>query len=119
MHDPSGITDPVPNVTLDPPAMAVPAPLHVVENAGDAAITTPGGNESTSGDVKVSGNVPGLLKVMVRVETPPALMVAGLKDLLSVGGTGVTAMVLTVSVATAGAPLLPLLVFKAPAASEF
>ena len=31
-----------------------------------------------------------LLKVMVRVETPPALMVAGLKVLLSVGGMGVT-----------------------------
>ena len=33
--------------------------------------------------------VPALLNVMVRVELPPALMVAGLKALLSVGGTGV------------------------------
>ena len=29
----------------------------------------------------------GLFKVMVRVETPPALMVAGLKALLSVGAS--------------------------------
>ena len=44
-------------------------------------------------------------------------MVAGLKVLPSVGATMITG-VLTVKVATAGAALLPLLVCKAPAASE-
>jgi hypothetical protein len=54
-----------------------------------------------------------LLNVMVRAELPPARMVAGLKDLLSVGGiTG-----RTVKVATAGAALVPSSVCKAPAIS--
>ena len=57
----------------------------------------------------------GLVKVMVRVETPPGLMVLGVNDLLSV--TGMLAGVLTVKVATAGPALLPLLVCKAPAVS--
>jgi len=77
------------------------------------ATSTPPGNVSVSGAVRVAIALLGLFKVMVRVELPPARMVAGLKDLLSVGGiTG-----RTVKVATAGAALLPLLVCKAPAAN--
>ena len=57
----------------------------------------------------------GLVKVIVSVETPPGLIVLGVKDLLNV--TGILAGVLTVKVATAGPALLPLLVCKAPAVS--
>ena len=86
------------------------------------AITSrPLGNASMNCAVSLAGVLLALLKVMVRVETPPALMLAGLKDLPSVGGTtagGTTTGVLTARVATAAAALLPLLVCKAPAASE-
>jgi hypothetical protein len=52
---------------------------------------------------------------MVNVELPPALIVAGLKALPTVGNT--SAGVLTVKVAIAGPALLPLPVTNAPAAS--
>jgi copper(I)-binding protein len=55
-----------------------------------------------------------LLKVRVSVEVPPAVMVAGLKDLLSEGAT----VGVTVSVATAAEAQLPLLVWRPPAAME-
>jgi hypothetical protein len=48
---------------------------------------------------------------MVRVETPPWLMVEGLKALLTMGGASLT--VETVRVAEAGPVLLPLLVCNA------
>jgi hypothetical protein len=38
--------------------------------------TTPLGNVSVSGAVSRAGVVPALLKVIVRTETPPALIVA-------------------------------------------
>jgi hypothetical protein len=78
--------------------------------------TTPLGNVSVNGALRVAAVVFALLKVIVRVEVPPAAMVAGLKALPSVGVT--IEELLTVSVATAGAALVPLLVTKAPAASE-
>ena len=68
-----------------------------------------------SGAVRVATALLGLFNVMVRVETPPAVIVAGLKALLNVGA--LTGMV-TVKVAMAGAALLPLPVCKAPAARE-
>jgi hypothetical protein len=78
------------------------------------ATSTPLGNVSVSGAVRLAIVLLGLFKVMVSVEVPPAEMVAGLKDLFSVGAT-LTAR--TVKVATAGAALLPMLVCKAPGAS--
>jgi hypothetical protein len=78
--------------------------------------TTPLGNVSVSGPVRVAAVVFALFKVIVRVEVPPGAIVAGLKALPSVGVT--TEGLLTVKVATAGAALVPLLVTKAPAASE-
>ena len=57
---------------------------------------------------------PALLRVMVRVDFPPASMVAGQKALLS----ATEAQGDTVRVAMAGAALLPLVVCNAPAASE-
>jgi hypothetical protein len=75
-------------VTAELPAVAVSTPpVQVVLALPET--TTPLGNVSVNGAVRVSSVVPALLKVMVRVELPPALMVAGLKALLSVGGTGV------------------------------
>ena len=110
----AGIEPPV-KVTVEPPATAVTVPpVHVVPALPET--TTPLGNVSTSGAVSVATVVFGLFKVMVRVETPPALIVAGLKDLLSVGGTFGT-IGMTVKAAIAGATLLPLLVCSAPAAS--
>jgi len=77
---------------------------------------TPAGNVSVNGALRLAAVLFGLVKVMVKVEVPPALIVAGLKALPSVGVT--TTTLLTVNVATAGAALLPLLVTKAPEASE-
>jgi len=77
---------------------------------------TPVGKVSVSGAFKVAAVPPGLVNVIVSVEVLPALTVAGLKALPSVGVIITTAL-LTVNVATAGAVLLPLLVIKSPAAS--
>ncbi len=82
-----------------------------------ATTTTPLGNVSVSGAVRVAFVALVLLKVMVSVETPPALMVAGLKALVSFGAT--LAAGLTVKIAEACAALLPLLVCNAPAGSLF
>jgi hypothetical protein len=77
-------------------------------------VTTRLGNVSVSAPVRVAAVVLALLKVIVRVEVPPAAMVAGLKALPRVTEEGAG----TVKVATAGAELVPLLVTKAPTASE-
>ena len=79
--------------------------------------TRPLGNVSISGAVRSATVLLALLNVMVRVETPPALIVAGVKVLPSVGGER-PVEALTVKVATAGAALFPLLVCNAPAGSE-
>ncbi|MFA7242731.1 MAG: hypothetical protein WC091_21705 [Sulfuricellaceae bacterium] len=103
-------------VTVKPPATATgtPAPVQVVPTFGVAAITTPLGKLSVSAAVRVATAASGLLKVTVSVEVPPTLMETGLKALPSVGGiTGE----MTVSVAMAGAALLPLVVTKAPMGS--
>ncbi len=57
-----------------------------------------------------------LVKVIVTVEVPPASILAGLKALPTDGA--VAGDCTTVSVLTAGATLLPLVVFKAPAKIE-
>jgi len=98
------------------PAVAVGEPPQVLPALGIVAITTPLGNVSMSGAVRLASVALALLNVMVRVEIPPALMVAGLKALPSVGAA--TPAAPTVKVATAGAALLPLLVCSAPAGSE-
>src|SRR5471030_845202 len=105
---------PAGKVTVELPATATgtPAPPHVLPTFGVGAITTPLGKVSTSGAVRVEIVTSRLLKVMVSVETPPALMVAGLKALPSAGGT---TGVRTVSVAMAGAALFLLVVTRAPA----
>lgn len=109
----AGITPPV-NVTVVPPMVAATLPPQVELGDGMADITIPPGNVSVSGPLMVATVLLALLKVMIRVEVPPALMVAGLKDLPSVTAKGAD----TVNVARAGPPLLPLLVCRAPAAIE-
>lgn len=81
----AGIDPPV-KVTDELVSVAVPPQVVV----GVESVTTPLGKVSTSGSPKVATLASGLLRVMVSVETPPALMVGGLKDLLRVGGMGVT-----------------------------
>jgi hypothetical protein len=97
-------------------AATPPLPGQVVLALLGFAITTPVGRVSVSEVLKVATLAFVLDSVIVRVETPPVTMVAGLKALPSVGAT--FAGLVTVKVATAGAALLPLLVCKAPAASE-
>jgi hypothetical protein len=98
---------------VGPPVEAVP-PAQVVLALPET--TTPVGKVSVKGALRLAAVLFWLVKVMVKVEVPPALMVAGLKALPTVGVT--TTTLLTVNVATAGAALFPLLVTKAPEASE-
>lgn len=109
-----GGIDPPVKVTVAPPVGAFTVPLQFV--LALPATTIPPGNVSVSGAVKMARVVPGLLKVMVRVDISPALIATGLKALPSVGV--VITGELTVKVAMAGAVLLPFPVFKAPAANE-
>ena len=107
----AGIVPPV-RVTVEPPALAVSVPPHVLLALPETA--TPLGNVSVNGAFRLAIAVSALLKVIVRVEVPPAAMVAGVKALPSVTEEEAG----TVNVATAGAVLVPLLVTKAPTASE-
>jgi hypothetical protein len=84
----AGIEPPV-KVTDEPPATAVTVPPQVLLE-GVEPTTTPAGRLSTSGEVRLAAPESLLLSVMVRADVPPALMVAGLKDLPRVGGVGVT-----------------------------
>jgi hypothetical protein len=68
---PAGIVPPV-NVTVETLVLAAPPQVLLAL----PEITTPLGNLSVSGAVRRAGVAPALLKVMVRTETPPALMVA-------------------------------------------
>jgi len=111
VHDPLAGIDPPVKVTDE--ALNVMLPPH--ELVGVEEIVTPAGKVSVRGDVMLAALALGLLNVIVRVEAPPALMVAGLNALASVGADPGA---LTVKVATTGAALLPLLVTKAPAGIE-
>jgi len=86
VQKPSAGMEPADRVTLELPTAALTAPpVHVVLPIADTVI--PLGNASTSADFSVAAALSGLLRVSVSVEVPPALIVEGLKDLLSVGGT--------------------------------
>jgi hypothetical protein len=102
-----GILPPV-RITAELPAVAVSAPpVQVVLPPPET--TKPLGNVSVNGVVRLAAVVLGLLKVIVRVEVPPAVIVAGLKAVLSVGGTVVPvvpphAVMLTVLVSSVTEP---------------
>jgi hypothetical protein len=102
----------VPPVKVTDDALVEGVPPQVVVAAPE--VTKPLGNASVSGAVIVAA-VPALLKVIVMVDVPPAMIVDGLKALPSVTPDGDE----TDKVAIAGPELLPLLVCKAPAANEF
>ena len=80
---PPGIVPPV-KVSVELPAVAESTPPQVLVALGEASIVTPLGKVSVNA-APVAGLVLALLKVMVRVETPPAPMVAGSNALANVG----------------------------------
>ncbi len=84
VQDPLAAMDPPVNVVDPLPATAVTVPPQVSLALPDT--TTPVGNESVRGPVSVAAELFGLLRVMVRVDTPPAAIVAGLNDFTTVGG---------------------------------
>ncbi len=94
--------------------LPVTVPPHVV--LPRAETVTPLGSVSIRGTVRPDAALAELLRVSVRVDVPPAVIVDGLKALPSAGGAVTTGV--TVKVAMAGAALLPVLVSSAPAASE-
>lgn len=108
----AGIEPPV-KVTVGLPAMAVTTPPQVLLALPDTL--TPLGRESVSGAVMVATVLFVLVRLIVRVETPPAVMEVGLNDLLSPGGDCFAFP--TVKVAIAAPALLPLLVCNPPAAT--
>lgn len=108
-----GIEPPV-KVTVESPMAALIVPPHVLLALPETSI--PVGSVSVSGAIRSAALLSGLLRVMVRVDIPPALTVAGLKALPRVGL--MTTGALTVKVAMAGLALLPLLVCKIPVANE-
>jgi hypothetical protein len=108
--------DPPVNVIVEPPEVAASVPPQSVLKVSGDDITTPGGNVSTSGAVKLAIELSKLVNLIVRVDIPPALIVDGLKDFFSEGG--MTTGVVTVNVEMAGAALLPLLVCNEAASSE-
>jgi len=107
----AGIEPPV-KVTLE--ALAVAVPPQVVLALPDTNM--PLGKVSVSDAVRTAAVSLVLFNVIVRVEMPPELIVAGLKALPTVGLTLIGGM--TVSVAMAGAALLPLTVCNAPTRNE-
>jgi hypothetical protein len=82
----AGIDAPLLSVTDELPGSAVTTPPHVSTTFGVEATTTPVGRLSTSAEVKPAAVALALFKVRVSVEVPPALIVAGLNALPTVGG---------------------------------
>src|SRR5689334_17118015 len=103
---------PAGSVMLPAVVVTAPAPLQLTETLGVAATVTPEGSTSASDADRVAGVLFALVSVSVRVEVPPAAMVEGANDMVSVGAT-----VVTVRTALAAAALLPFEVASAPAAS--
>lgn len=106
--------EPPVKVTAEPPAGAAIVPPQVLVALLPDTVN-PIGSVSVNGAVSDATVSLVLVKVMVSVETPPALMRAGLNALLT---SGVAEAVVTVRLATAGLALLPLLVSRAPTPIE-
>jgi hypothetical protein len=88
VHEPfAGIEAPLLNVTDELPGSAVTTPPQVLTTFGVEASTTPVGRLSTSAEVRPAAVALALFKVSVSLEFPPALIVAGLNALPTVGGT--------------------------------
>ena len=80
----AGIAPPV-SVTDELPASAITVPPQVLLAFGVGATSTPVGRLSTSGAFRLATVSLALFNVSVRVEIPPALIVAGLNALPTVG----------------------------------
>src|SRR5579859_987322 len=90
VQDPlAGIAPPV-SVTDELPASAITVPPQVLLAFGVGATTTPVGRLSTSGAFRLAIVSLALFNVRVSVEVPPAVIVAGVNALPTVGGMGVT-----------------------------
>jgi len=113
VQEPLAGTVPPVNVTFESPVLPVMVPPQVVVAVPESTI--PLGKVSTSGADIVAVVLLGFVSVIVRDEWPPALMAAGVNDLLNVGAA--VAIGVTVRVETAGAELLPTLVCNDPTGS--
>jgi len=102
--------EPPVKVTLEAFTLADPPQVLLAE----PETSMPLGKVSVSGAVKFATLLLVLLKVMIRVETPPEVIVGGMKDLPSLGAM----LDVTAKVATAGPVFLPLPVCNAPAPIE-
>jgi hypothetical protein len=104
------------SVTVEPPELAVTAPLpeQLVEALVGLATISPEGNVSVSAAVRFAAVMFGFVSVIVIVEATFAATETGEKDFASVGVT-----VLTVRIALAGLALLPFEVCSAPAPMVF
>jgi hypothetical protein len=85
----AGIAPPL-SVTDELPASAITVPPQVLLAFGVGATSTPVGRVSTRGAFKLATVSFAFVNVSVRVEVPPASIVAGLNALPTVGGIGVT-----------------------------
>ena len=106
----AGMAPPV-KVMCELPAAAVSVPPHVV--LAPTATMMPLGKVSVNGAVSVATVLFGLLRVIVRFEVPPELMMVGLKALAILGG--MPAELLTVKVETVPTALVPVVVWSVPA----
>jgi hypothetical protein len=109
----AGMAPPV-RVTCELPASAVSVPPHVV--LAPPATTMPLGKVSVNGAVSVATVLLGLVRVIVRFEVPPELMVTGVKALTILGG--VPAELLTVRVETVPTAFVPVVACSVPAPIE-
>ena len=79
----AGMLPPV-KVTCELPGVAVTVPPQLVLALPET--TMPLGNISVNGAVNIAAVLLGLLRVIVRFEVPPELMMVGLKALAILGG---------------------------------
>ena len=106
----AGMAPPV-KVMCELPAAAVSVPPQVV--LAPPATMMPLGKVSVNGAVSVATVLFGLLRVIVRFEVPPELMMVGLKAFTILGG--MPAELLTVKVETVPTALVPVVVCSVPA----
>jgi hypothetical protein len=106
----AGMLPPV-KVMCELPAGAVIVPPQLV--LAPPETTMPLGKTSVNGAVNIAAVLLGFVRVIVRFEVPPELMVTGLKALTTLGGR--PAELLTVKVETVPTALAPVVVCSVPA----
>jgi hypothetical protein len=106
LQEPLAGIEPLCKVTDEPPIEADVVPPQVL--LAEPLTIIPVGNESVKDDESFAAVEFGLDRVIVRVEVPACLMLAGLNDLVSFGAIGAGGTI--VKVAEADPVLAPLLV---------